>query len=240
MARGNGRKIEVWSHPKYTSVSAEIRLHLSGEFFAEYNGARFTDVSLENLRKKLLKASEEGVKLDWIPVITLRVSGNSDYFGQPYPGGQRKDDGALEDDARSETTKAELRMDCDRSWMAKKPDGEWLECTTWYSEDFAGSDHYDFKRDSGRGDKPLLRRLNSRKFYWHGKTPFSIPCLEESTDHSNFGVKTHYIAYTEELWAALNDIARRVELLKNNLDALLGDEQKRELLVKNVARLLPA
>jgi hypothetical protein len=241
MSRKSGAKIETWQHPKYTSETAEIRLHRQdGLFMAEYGDGNYSNKSLEELRAELTAAVEARMKLDWIPVIIVELRGNADFVGKRYRDDLPLDEYDLEQQRKADATSAELKVSASRAWFAKLPDGRWLECSLWHSEDYKGSDRFDSKTSERLGtDAPMPRRLNAKEFSWSGKVPFAIPCSIEGTAHWEVGEKTHYIHYTEELWAALNEVSRRTQELKRKLDALVGSDDGQKVLIANLQRLLP-
>ncbi len=105
-------------------------------------------------------------------------------------------------------------------------------------------DFWDQKRGYGPGrpmSDPMPRRLNSSHFHLYGEDAKTFRLPYKSTDNS-FGEKKqlHYVKYTPQLWAGLNEVASKIEELAGRLNDLLGSEKGLLLVEGIVDKLLPA
>lgn len=132
-----------------------------------------------------------------------------------------------------------MNLEFSRYWMAKRPDGVWMQCTVWHSEDSKGSDNYDFNRNQAIHD-PLPRRLNTSEFRIYGfdMNKFKIPIVSKSHDWRE--KPKHYVLYTPELWAALNEVSFRLSELAEKLTGLLTSEAGLKQIEALVQKALPA
>lgn len=181
------------------------------------------------------------VQLKWIPVICISLRGGARFHRNKKTGRLSTTEEELDsEDERTDTGSADFNLEFRRFWMAKEPSGEWLSCEVWFSQDDDGkSDRYN--PDHDHFNEPMPRRLNARRFYLHGEEvkKFTIPWT--SVDNSfNEQKNLHYVKYTPQLWAGLNEVAFKVEQLIENLKNLLGSERGLLLVESLVQKMLPA
>lgn len=239
MRRRRGQTlIETWAHHRYKETTNIYLDKDSGEFHAEYAEEDLSSKSLEEIRSKLTKLVEETVVLDWIPIVQITMGG-SVHCSMDKPISRTSSTNVQVDeyDERRESGEAELDLDFKRYWIAKRPDGKWLTCHIWHSQDDGGkSDRYDPKRDHFHAPTP--RRLNSTEFWVaRNNKDFSLPWTEKASAHERGD--THYVRYTEELWDGLNEIARRMDQLRERLETIVGSDKGRAQLVSNLTKMLP-
>jgi hypothetical protein len=198
---GKGRTIEKWKHPDF-GIEVPIRLTGEGEFVAEFNNIDYSASTLSEIRQHLVAAVETTVKLSWQPI--LQVSSKSrertdrlHQFTERILGG--------------------IEMDARRFWIAEKPDGNWLMCWVWYSEN-AGSP-FPFPVDPNQS-RPIDRLQNAQP--WNPPVrPFALPCVKEHKSYTDpRGTRDIYLSYKPELWDALVAIAVKMEDLAIRLEQI--------------------
>ncbi len=241
MGRRKGKIVKTWTHYRYKE-SATIHLNAeNGVFSADYGDTILSSDTLEDLEKQLTTLVEESMKLDWIPVIQISMEGGARFHRDKKIGrGATTEEELDNEDSRTESGNAHLNLSFSRFWIAKEPSGTWLSCHIWHSEDVDGkSDVYRYGERSAFSD-PMPRRLNAHNFYISGEDlkKFSLPF---KCSDNNFGKKesVHYVKYTPQLWAGLNELAFKVEELTKKLTELLGEERGLLLVEGLINKLLP-
>lgn len=235
--RGRGKLIEKWKHHKYDE-SANIYLDReTGSFSAEYGPKYIKESTLDGVRKQLTKIVEDTLVLDWFPVIEVSIRSKTHYAtNQPLDRHLSKEEDSDVD--KAETGEVDIDFNFKRFWMAKEPSGKWLHCDVWESLDFKGSDN--FEPGTSKFGDPLPRRLNTHEFhiYGHDLKNFSLPF---SYQNNSWGENkpTHYVKYTPQLWAGLNEVAAKLDHLVTRLQELIASEQGLKLVEGLVQKLLP-
>jgi hypothetical protein len=238
MKRRGRTFVETWEHHRYKEKADIYLVRETGEFVTDYAEEHICFKELEQVRAALSKTVEQAVNLDWIPVIMVEIRGEFRAPRDvPFGKGATTEEEVDYEDNRRENGEASLHLHFSRFWIAKRPDGLWISCRIWRSQDDDGkSDRYDSKRDNIHAPSP--RRLNSETFYT-AKKDFALPyrCID-----SSWGEKrpTHYLRYTPKLWSGLNQIANKLEELNKRLQELVGSDEGIKLIENLVGKLLPA
>jgi hypothetical protein len=238
--RKPGRQlIETWQHQRYKDKADIYLLKDNGTFTASYGEHTLTSQSLEKLRSDLRKLVESLTKLDWFPVVSITLSSKTYFYRDKKLGGGASTEEETEHGERAESGSARFTLDFKRFWLAKRADGNFLVCTVWHSQDDDGkSDNFN---STERFYEPSPRRLNASEFYLHGEdvNKFKLPHKGKERSFGN-EQETHYVKYTPELWAGLNEIAFKIEDLAAKLSELIGTEKGIALVAGLVQKLLPA
>jgi hypothetical protein len=238
--RGAGKLIETWEHHRYKD---KVNIYLNredGVFSARYGEHYLNSKSLEELRSDLSKLVEKCMKLEWIPVILIELNGRTSFHRDKRIGPGATTEVATDpEDERTEHGSADFDLRFKRFYLAKQPNGEWLECDIWYSQDVDGKSDR-FEHDTYKFGERSLRRLNSQKLYLHGEDikNFKIPYKCKDTSF-NENKQLHYVKYTPQLWSGLNEIAFKVDELIDKLKQLLGSEKGLLLVEGLLNKLLP-
>lgn len=237
MRRPGRQLIETWRHHRYKD---EVSIYIEksdGSFHATYGDINVNSKTLEGIRKELEKLVEETTNLEWIPVIMVNIEGQSYFCRNEKVGPNASTEKDVDQySEKADKGSARLTLNFNRFWLTKNRHGVWMQCDVWYSEDEGGkSDHYDARRSF---NAPLPRRLNTSEFYEaRMNKDFNIPyTCKTSSFHER---DSHYVKYTPELWAGLNEVAFKLEELTEKLETLLGSEQGLKLVEGLVGKLLP-
>jgi len=223
-----GRKIEVYTHPKYGG-SVPIYLNNIGTFHATFGE---DDVTLSaETKSELMKLVDETLKnrtnLEWFPVIEIE-------FGTNFSFSHRRD----EDEKNSKSSEVQLLFE--RFWIAKKIDKKWIEAS------WSVTSYHEIHRPKTETGDRLSRSLQFRVSGKYDRntgreidlTEFSLPHTIKATDRDE--MPKYYVPYTEELWLALNNITNRMEELQKKIIDVLKTPESRANLIANVSKLLPA
>jgi hypothetical protein len=221
-----GRRLEFYTHPKYGG-SVPIYLDAQGTFSAVIG-----DVVLKaDTKPEILKLASETLKnrtnLEWIPVIQIE-------FG--YRWGNSRNDR----DERRNSTNEEVRLDFERFWIAQKIDKHWIE-SPWDKE------RYKFGEDPKIEIGDRLER--AKQFRISGPydrnssrilplVDFKLPHIEKEDDEDH--MPKYIVAYTEELWATLQELSRRMQELQVKIVEVLKTPESRAQLAASLGKLLPA
>lgn len=231
MSRRGMKEVDRYKLQKY-GVDIPIRLNKeSGSFVAEYEDQIVTAPTLEGIRSALYKEVHNRVGLPWQPIIEVSVDGSRYTFadvvndslhnGEVYQRKHMRVEGGLKVRAR-------------RYWLAKRPDGAWMECEIWDSRDWIAEGMVFKGEFLGTDD----RRINAREFYpSRNDNEFSLPYTVKA-DRSGEG-EVHYLPYDESMWQALNMVGDKMGELHSQLQKLVGSDGGRRKLASFAQRLLP-
>lgn len=214
-----GRKVEIFRMPKY-GAEATIYLDVSrGEFSGLYANQILSAGTIAEVRSMITKIVETNSTLNWIGVIEINFGGRWTF---------KKNDDNEEREAKADLT-------FKRYWIAKKLDGIYAEAS-WgkeYSSDKGFGDRMKRMREFG------LRQWNAERREYEARRDFALPFVNKGDRHER-ETPEYYIAYTDEMWAALISIGERMDELQQRLIKILGTEESRAKLTTNIAGLLPA
>jgi hypothetical protein len=240
--------IETWVHPKYKEA-VPIRLNkASGEFTAVYGEHELRSLELPTLRRELQTLVDGLLELTWIPMLEIRCSGYARFTVQHIISRGMTETAEERHVDKQEEGEGHLDVHFSRSWIAQKPNGTWLRCAQWHSVDEGTPEGLAEAKNEETYwvDRPLMRRLNAKDFYEANRQDsgkgFTLPhtTSEERHFQSRRGDQTFYVPYTSEVWVGLNDLVRRIEQIKQQLEVLLGSKAGRARLASITGRLLPA
>ena len=226
--RGVISNIDTFEHPKFR-VKIPIALDKeSGKFQAEYQGKYFSSPTLEKIKADIYAFVQRMVSLEWVPVISVHLNGGSRSITDVI-------NDSLHNDAtyqrKHQLTSGSLQMVAKRFWIAQRSDGVWMYCEEWDSRDWEAEGVN--RDDSFLGSSD--RRQNSRE--WHvARDGFQLPYVVEESFRDGH---THYLPYSENVWAALNSIADRTGELFSQLNQLVATDEGRARLSAFSQRILP-
>jgi len=146
---------------------------------------------------------------------------------------------ASRDDDKNSISR-EVNFQCKRYWLAQKIDGHWIsadwDVTTWpdarkkpvteigdrlaRSQKFTELDSY----DRHTSQTVVLKNLK-------------LPHTKKREDRDE--TPTYYIPHDESLWAALRELAGRIDTLQDKIIELLGSTEHRNRLAASMQNLLP-
>jgi hypothetical protein len=196
MAKVLGRRIEFYSHRQF---GGKIPIYLSvkdSRFKAIFNGLELEAASLQGMRDMLCESIEKVSALEWIPIIELEVDGKN---GEWY----------------SEGIKAEVELQYNRYYIAKKIDAGWI---------------------AAKWEIPAKDRLDRNRSWGPDNVFDGVPYTKERYGSA----KVHFLPYDEKLWNVLLDISRRIEALWKALDESVSSEVgRRGLMAGDSKKLLP-
>lgn len=214
-----GRRLEIYTHPKYGG-EVPIYLDKSGDFSAVIGDIVLTHRDLEKLRKLVDEALKGSHDLKWIPIIEIS-------FGYRHH---------FHDDDRNEIHK-ENELKFTRYWIAKKIDKKWIKAS-WEET------HYPEFRKKKVETGDLIARSQSfsisiydRNLHQHIDVDFQLPYTEKDEDEDR--PPTYYVNYEEGFWGALNELAKRFDILQENIVRILGSVDGRKAIAAQVQKLLP-
>lgn len=177
------QKLDSFTHRSY-GVTVDLMLDRnSHDFFFDLGGNTFRAESMSDLTRKAREAIAESHNLTWLPMITVTRL-------EPFAC----------------RTNAFVGFEYDRSWIARKVDGKWLQCS-WVN----------YEREN-----PNEALRWSHDFYPGRKvTAFKLPSHGEDRDDA----KTFYLPHSDELWHALEIVCDKITELRKRLDALMMTEK---------------
>lgn len=170
----------------------------SREYFESKDAAEVKSWIQERIKK-----SEKKHRLDWKPVIQVD-------FDRPDTGGRRRrDDEQREIRISAEMTRFYVALSQDRTqWLKLDWDNVDPSSATALDEDDRLSHAENFRKG------PAAKKEES--YYSRTVKPFTLPLIEG--DRS-------YVAFTEELWAGLNEVMDTLERSAVTLVEMLGTKK---------------
>ena len=188
-------KIDVVTEPK-SGVSVPITLDKKRmEFSATFADFSITDKDGEKVRDAVLRAIRERAELQWTPVIQAHQTRNYGSIGTGY--------GTLPLEQNEE-----MGLRIERFYVARKFDGNWVRAE-WHTPD---------------GE-----RMHKAK-HWHGKerdmTEVKYTSHEtDQRDHDNKLKGQYLMPYDVELWAGLEEVLRKMRMIRELVKGLLSSEE---------------
>jgi hypothetical protein len=200
--RRQGAKVKAFTHRRL-GVTVDIRLDKStGDFNATFADIEYKATTLGEIQELITKAIEGGTEIEWQGVIIIS-------FG-----------GSWHSDDESVT----IDLNYKREWFAKKTDGGWVHSewnTKVYPVGVKRVDAWSEEKDrlaSATGFS-IWRYRNGA----HVDIDFKIPF----TDREDSETPMFYVAYTDEMWSALNGLKSNMRALRKQLVKVLGTEKLR-------------
>lgn len=189
------QKVGDYRHEK-RGVTVELFLNRNThEFYFDYQHQRYTKPALSDLKHCAREVIEAGTSLTWVPMITVEK---------------------LEPFARTDDTFVGFTVD--RSWIAQKANGRWLEAN-WGDE----VDSADMMRD---------REHWARSFYVdHRVTAFALP---------HYGDNTYHLPYSVPLWEGLQTVLAHIRALRTSLHHLLTTPEGHQRVAQAAGKRLSA
>lgn len=225
MRRGQlGRRIEYYTHPKY---GGHVPIYLDAGkylFSAVIGDITLQDENLNKLRKMIDESLKNQTDLKWLPIIQIS-------FGYTY----RRSNDDLRNGGEKETC---FRFT--RYWIAQKIDRKWIEAE-WDVEHWPMESRKKIIETGDRLERSKsfdLTSYNKETHVYDDVTDLKLPYIKKREDRDETPV--YYIPYTEPLWQALQELAKRMDDLQHRLIKLLGSAEKREQLVAQISNLFPA
>lgn len=187
------QKVEDFRHNK-RGVSVALFLDRNThEFFFDFLQERYTKPSLAELHKLAYEVIERETALTWAPMITVEKLTPFVQSDQTFIG-----------------------FTIDRSWIARKANGNWLE-SQWDTRE--------------NGDTMHDRETWASNFYIGRNVKFDrLPYYGESK---------YYLPYSEALWTGLEKLLHHIRAMKRTLNHLLTTPDGLQRVEQAAGRALP-